>query len=1230
VSKVRFLVLIIFFVTLSDCAYRASDLPVAHLLAVNLRLRDHRPATCPSSGKVLPLTSPKIAVPSNLVSFNNLTVDGNDWKLTAKRSSDPLLDKNPQELCGVEGMSVDRAWNFTLGSTGVTIAVIDSGIEWCEPGIVNKIAINTAALPPPENQNGQTKNELELQGIRFSDRNPYNLNNSDVINVDQWTSDPRVERVATLYGGYFCQNQNTYSYHGISPEDLIRTFADPTLPGNEINPYYVHNEGPRGFYDAIAGWNFVDNNDDPYDSVHYDHGTGEALDSAGQANVEGSEIGTCPKCMILPIRVSDSFIATGNLFAEALAFGVDSGASVIQEALGTLDYTEADQQAINYAYSYGVPVVASAADEESFHQNLPAFLDHMIVVNSITKDASYNPPSYLYVNGCTNFGANILVSVESTSCSSEATGKAAGIVGLLESLADTLVLEHKIKPYPGLHNIFGAPVGLSVNQVKQLLSMTADDIDFQTPVKGIAPKDNYRVYSPSIPLATTSRYPTAPGFDPYTGYGRINAARLLGFLNSDMIPPVAEINSPSWFGYYQPNEDLIINATMGDPYNGAFSYQVDIAYGIDPKNNDWHLVAQGNANGLVSHKIVSLNLSAVKKLFPGQNTSGGPTHADGSGNDNRFTFTILVTVKDANGLVGYARRAEFLHSQQDLLNGFPLKFKSSIVAPIKYAPIGPDHTNVLLVVTSDGFVHAITSDRKELPGWPVHTNALPYHQNERAYSSGAINASIYGEIIGGIAVGDLNNDKGSSLDIVAADTNGYIYAWNQSGKLLPGWPQKTDPHFSGPGVENPDNRVLSGIASAPVLTSLDNNSELDVIVAAMDRHLYAFSPNGKILPGFPVLVADPNYVTGVDPVSNQVTFNASVDVLQGTKMIDTPAIAVDPASGEKIIIVGTNEQYKTPVNANLKTVGQLLNLASYSSKIVNSELYAIWPDGTDHPGPNRGELSYANAFLPGWPVNIADIYASLLPDIGDGISQSPTVYYQSGQPVILAQATAGPVYELNLSGQSIIGNQGGVSVLMPQPDIANLFTKNGGNKILDSAIPALGSPVPFKLSNGNFAVVTPAVSLGRLLDSAYPADQSPNNNYLDILYQNGQTSSLTQLNDLPFFIQPIVADLSNSKNPYVVSGSGLYDLRAVNIKGNALARFPQFDGGWVVFGPGFSSFGTLPVQVLSVGTRSGYLFAFQSTSRACRDSGPWPEAHHDLYNTDNLNTPDPIPISDCS
>ena len=54
--------------------------------------------------------------------------------------------------------------------------------------------------------------------------------------------------------------------------------------------------------------------------------------------------------MLLEVRVGDSFVAEVNNFAQGVVFAVDSGARVVQEALGTLNQTRFGQQAIDYAY----------------------------------------------------------------------------------------------------------------------------------------------------------------------------------------------------------------------------------------------------------------------------------------------------------------------------------------------------------------------------------------------------------------------------------------------------------------------------------------------------------------------------------------------------------------------------------------------------------------------------------------------------------------------------------------------------------------------------------------------------------------------------------------------------------------------------------------------------------------------------------------------------------------
>ena len=753
---------------------------------------------------------------------------GGTWKLTSARTnpaSDPTLAKNPQELCGVMGGSVDTAWQTTTGQPTTLIAITDSGIEWCDPGIVDKVYVNPDAVPPPENAEGATKTALEHDGTTFTDSNPYDLDDTGVVNAAQYTTDPRVQAVAADYGGLFCSVQRgSFGPEPglVSPMDLIRAFGTATLPTGAANPYYEAKQSPAGFTEAISGWNFVDNNNNAYDEVHYDHGTGEAEDSSGAANSLTKEVGACPNCMILPVRVGDSFITSGNEFAQAVLFAVDSGATVIQEALGTENVTETDRQAVAYAVDHGVPVVASAADEEAEHHNLPSILPDTIQVNSVTKDTSYKPPSYLYLNGCTNYGANISVSVESASCSSEATGKASGIVGLAESAAANALAAGTLKPYPGLTNVRGQPVALSPNEISQLVTMSASSIDFADAAPPYGSADNYSVSTGALStnsltksLVTTTRYPSHAGFNQYFGYGRIDAAAIVTWISHGQIPPEANITSPTWFSLEATGGHVQVTGTVGTPSSLAttWRYQVDVGAGATPSPGTWHLVATGTGSGIRSGALADLTLAQVAALFPpGTDFSGGPVTAGGTPDPDRDTFSIQVVVQatggSTNGMIGMSRRADFLHGDQSTLAGFPEQLSSSLDASPTLAPIGPGGTNVLLVATSGGTVEALEPDGTELPGFPVFTNPLPFHKGEAAFTSGAITTVPRGEITGGVAVGDLKDAGGSALDVVTCDLAGRCYAWNENGRLLPGFPVQTDPTFSSPAAVNAENTML--------------------------------------------------------------------------------------------------------------------------------------------------------------------------------------------------------------------------------------------------------------------------------------------------------------------------------------------------------------------------------------------------------------------------------------
>ena len=92
------------------------------------------------------------------------------------------------------------------------------------------------------------------------------------------------------------------------PEDLILNPSTRTAVDDDHN----------GYVDDISGWDFLFGDNDPLDTVNYGHGTGEAEDSTAADNGTG-DVGTCPQCTFIPVRVGDSFIADGGALRRGRA-----------------------------------------------------------------------------------------------------------------------------------------------------------------------------------------------------------------------------------------------------------------------------------------------------------------------------------------------------------------------------------------------------------------------------------------------------------------------------------------------------------------------------------------------------------------------------------------------------------------------------------------------------------------------------------------------------------------------------------------------------------------------------------------------------------------------------------------------------------------------------------------------------------------------------------------------
>jgi hypothetical protein len=1194
---------------------------------------------------------------------NDLT-GGLEWKFAATpEENNVLVNSRASELNGVRGMSLvdkatpETAFKTTVGRPDVTIAVLDSGIKWNDRDAMvdlrHKVRLNTKELPKPRRDRTGAPLEDGVDCATFKDA--YDANGDSVVNVSDWACDPRVQRDPKARGGLGVGPADL-----LDPQDLLIAFSDGTdADGN-------------GFPDDIAGWDFLDDDNDPFDDVQYGHGTGEALDSNAEAD-NGGDLGTCPNCTVIPLRVGDSFIADVNDFAQAAVYAVDRGVLVIQEALGTLNNSTLARQAVDYAYGRGVAVIASAADEAAQHHNWPSSLPHTIVVNSVRKydeTLTPQPRSYLQFNGCTNFSTKITLAVPSTSCSSEATGRSAGVAGLVYSAALDARDAGRLASHPTCRRASGSRCVLSANEVRQLMGTgsiggagQADDVDFAT--KPETSCTQLRVASCTDPnrnaptsdvvvsiLPTTKRYPARKGPDQFYGYGRLNARRTVSAAGAGTVPPEVEITGPEWFAQLDP---AAAGAKVrGDVAGrgGSYTCQAYVAPGASPNDDlttatpagDFEKVSGGwcdgsQRTGAFTGTLAIVDLQRLKGRFPpnagdfrGKESGTGGQTSNGRPDVDAYAFTVKVVVT-AGKLTGADRRQAYLHRDRELMAGWPKSLgKTDGAASPALADLDGDNRAELIVGTSDGVIHAYKPNGKEARGWPVRGDRLPVRLSRRAAASGIVNADARGAFLASPAVGDLDRD--GVPEVVAADYEGRVYVWSATGKRLR--TMRANPKFSGkplkPFVDvrkGPRNRTNHGFLGSPVLADLDGDDggRLEVVAAAMDRNVYAFNDDGRAVPGYPVLAVDPAKVASVNAATRAVTFKEGTgpELNQGA-IVDTPAVGDITGDGRPEIVVGTNEEYaageggEPPLNAGGPNTASLAALSATGAlSFGNSRLYAIRPQG-DPDGPLRG----TSPFLPGWPVKIGLINTELLPVVGEGITGSPVIgpidcpSGGAGRKIGVIPG-AGVGYILNPNGASCYGKSDGKDVALAT-DVAT-----GNGKYDTPTFATVGHPALGRFAGG-VSFVAPATGLIRALDLTVPEYQGGQDFMGAWNTSSGQFRAgfPSPTNDLQFLTGPSVADVDGRAGEEVIGGTSSLDLHAFRADGGEVSSaWPKLTADWTVANPAIGAFGVRETDqgakksVIGV-TRAGTVFAWTTSAPACSPSS-WPRFHHDLANSGDFD-----------
>jgi subtilisin family serine protease len=259
----------------------------------------------------------------------------------------------------------------------------------------------------------------------------------------------------------------------------------------------------NGYVDDLIGWNFVDRDNNPWDTAG--HGTHIAgIIAAATDNGEGIA-GINPSVKIMPLKVMN-FIGRGRSsgIAEAIFYAVQHGARVINLSLGGERLSKTEQLAIDYAHQKGAVIVAAAGNIGSDTADYgPAGLTNVITVAATDQEDKRV--------GFSNWGQAVKIAAPGLDVLSLRARRTDFVLvsGAKDYQPGTAFVGPEARYYRASGTSFSAPFVSGVAsllfaknpkltnvQVERMLLMSADDTE-------------------------------VPGWDQYTGAGRLNAVKAL-------------------------------------------------------------------------------------------------------------------------------------------------------------------------------------------------------------------------------------------------------------------------------------------------------------------------------------------------------------------------------------------------------------------------------------------------------------------------------------------------------------------------------------------------------------------------------------------------------------------------------------------------------------------------------------------------------------------------------
>ncbi|MFD2521194.1 S8 family serine peptidase [Emticicia soli] len=215
-----------------------------------------------------------------------------------------------------------------------------------------------------------------------------------------------------------------------------------------------------------------DNNPNP-PSALFAHGTHVAgIVGAVSNNGIGVASGGNNRVKILPIKATGDGSDYRNIDKgyEGVLWAANNGANIISLSWGSTEYSQAEQEVIDYAHNKGIVIVAAAGNEETFRTSYPAAHKHVISVASLDNDDKKSSFS--------NYGNWIDISAPGRGILSTVPFN---LYGSFNGTSMSTPLVSSVLGY-----IWSCFPSLTIPQLENLLFKTADNIDAADPAyKGL-------------------------------------------------------------------------------------------------------------------------------------------------------------------------------------------------------------------------------------------------------------------------------------------------------------------------------------------------------------------------------------------------------------------------------------------------------------------------------------------------------------------------------------------------------------------------------------------------------------------------------------------------------------------------------------------------------------------------------------------------------------------------